>query len=323
MNAITKRTKPSPAVQNAVNLWADATTRTTSERRHDLLRDKTRAVVSFFEFTGKQPAEVTEIDVKTWQASLEAESLSQSTIYGRVSRLSSFYDWMLKDPDLSKAIHRNPIRLARPKAPKAYQSESTQSLSDEEAIALVTIVKAKADRGEIVGKRDYALLLFYLSTGMRRAEVIRLRWGDLKINGTIVLTGIVKGGDYVAREIEDPTVKEALIDYLQASGRLATMQAEDPIWTRHDRAGSPGDQLTGHAFAANLKRYAKQAGIGDIHLHQTRHTFARMVAEETGSIIETQDALGHRNPATTKAYVNRIGVKRDKFSSKITARLGL
>ena len=37
---------------------------------------------------------------------------------------------------------------------------------------------------------------------------------------------------------------------------------------------------------------------------------AEWAAEETGSIIETQDALGHKNPSTTKAYVQRIAVKK-------------
>jgi integrase len=46
-----------------------------------------------------------------------------------------------------------------------------------------------------------------------------------------------------------------------------------------------------------------------------------MVAEETGSITETQDALGHRNLATTRVYVQRIAMKRDKHSRKILKRL--
>jgi hypothetical protein len=41
---------------------------------------------------------------------------------------------------------------------------------------------------------------------------------------------------------------------------------------------------------------------------------AEWVAEETGSIIETRDALGHKNPSTTKAYVQRIAVKKDRHS---------
>ena len=38
-------------------------------------------------------------------------------------------------------------------------------------------------------------------------------------------------------------------------------------------------------------------------------------------MIETQDALGHKNSATTQVYVNRIAVKRGKHSKQITARL--
>lgn len=70
----------------------------------------------------------------------------------------------------------------------------------------------------------------------------------------------------------------------------------------------------------NLKRYASAAGIDGFHLHQTRHTFARIVAEDSGSITETQDALGHRSAATTRVYVQLISVKRDKHSQRILGR---
>ena len=61
-------------------------------------------------------------------------------------------------------------------------------------------------------------------------------------------------------------------------------------------------------------------GLG--HVHQTRHTHARMVGDLTGSVVETQDALGHKNAATTRVYLQRVAVKRDKHSSRIAERLG-
>jgi integrase len=138
----------------------------------------------------------------------------------------------------------------------------------------------------------------------------------------VTITARVKGGDYVGREIADPRVKDALLDYLRASGRLGTMDAESPLWTSHDRTKlHSGDQLTGHAFAKRIKVYARWAGIGDVHLHQTRHTFARWVSESTGSIIETQDALGHKHAATTRVYVQRVAIKRDRHSTLILDRL--
>jgi integrase/recombinase XerD len=295
-----------------------------SEERLTIGRaSKVAAVCDFFAYTGKTPDQVTTIDVKTWQADLEGRGLAPATVYARVSRVSSFFAWAMTDPGLQERIHSNPVNLARPKAPRAYQSDSTQALTDDELMALLAVVRAKADGGDVVGKRDYALLLFYVTTGLRRAEVINLSWGDLKLNGTIVFTAKFKGGDYASREVAEPSVKAALLDYLTASGRLDSLTPDSPLWVNHDRRHEAGAALTGHGFVKNLKRYAAAAGLGAIHLHQTRHTFARMVSEDSGSMLETQDALGHKNAATTRVYVQRVGVKKDKVSAKIAGRLGL
>jgi integrase len=262
------------------------------------------------------------VDVRAWRSSLEARGLKPATVYARLSRLSSFYEWAVGDARLGEAVKGNPVRLARPKAPRAYQTESVSSLTDEQVRALVAAIRNKAEGGSVVAKRDYALLLFYLVTGMRRSEVINLRGRDLEEReGVLILRGRVKGSDYVEREVRDQSARSALRDYLDAAGRLKALKTDSPLWTRHDRAGKPGAALTSHAFARNLKLYGREVGLKNIHVHQTRHTYARMVAEETGSIIETQDALGHRHASTTRVYVQRIAVKRDKHSERISRRL--
>jgi len=316
------------ALRNAIHLWANATTDTATVRRQDLLRDKEHAIIAFFKFSDKHPAAVLPVDVKAWQDSLEAQHLAPATVYGRVSRLSSFYGWVMRDSSLGQQIKTNPVLLARPKAPKAYQTESAKSLDDNQLRILLSIVRAKAETGDIVGKRDLALLLFFVVTGMRRSEVIHLRGKDVDVkfdvetNREFLITrNKVKGGDYIGREVRDESVKTALFDYLKSCQRMNALKTNSPLWTRHDYAGKPGAPLSSHAFVKNLKRYAREAGIAEIHLHQMRHTYARIVAEETGSITETQDALGHKNLATTRVYVQRIAIKRDKHSERISKRL--
>lgn len=310
------------ALQNALLLWADSTTRATSLRRNELVHDKRAAVLSFFSYAKKHPADVTPLDVRSWRSALETENLKPATIYARVSRLSSFYEWAMRDPELGKMITNNPVRLARPKAPRAYQTESARSLTDEQIRSLVSLVRNKAECEDVIAKRDYALLLFYLITGMRRSEVINLRGRDVEErDGILIIKCKVKGSDYIEREVRDSAARDALFDYLSASGRAKALKTDSPLWTRHDRAGKPGAALTSHAFAHNLKIYAKRAGMDQIHIHQMRHTFARIVADETGSIVETQDALGHRHVSTTRVYVQRIAVKRDKHSERISKRI--
>lgn len=309
-------------LSNALRLWAEAVTAPSTEQRTGILHYKQNVVDAFFAFAAKHPAAVSPVDVEAWRKHLEAGGLKPTTIYTRICFLSSFFQWAMRAPALKEHIKTNPVRLAMPKAPKAYQTGSVRAWTDDELQAIVEVVRKKAEGGDLVGKRDYALLLFYLVTGMRRQEVIGLCGGEVKLKReSIVITGKVKGGDYVGREVNDSTLKEALVDYLSAAGRMGEFKIGGPLWTRHDHAGSPGAALTSHAFVKNLKRYAREAGVGDVHLHQTRHSFARIVAEETGSMTETQDALGHRNVATTRVYVQRIAVKKDRYSAHVVRRL--
>ncbi|MDX6268854.1 MAG: integrase/recombinase XerC [Acidobacteriota bacterium] len=306
-------------LQSAVSLWASATTGE-SERRQDLLRDKQRIVLSFFRYIGKLPGEVEPGDVQGWLRELERKGISAGTVYQHACLLSSFYSWAMKDLEVGQYVRRNPARVARPKAPKPYQTESVKALSDEEVRKLIGAVRARSKEGSIVGKRDYALLLLYLATGLRRNEVISLRGKDVRVGETLVLEYRAKGGDYRSREVKEPQVGEALIDYLSAAGREHALKTDAPLWTRHDRAGKPGEALTSHCFVKNLKKYAKEAGIEGFHLHRTRHTFARIVSEFTGDITATQNALDHQNRSTTRVYVQRIAVKRDLYSGEVAKR---
>lgn len=315
---------PAAALRNAVAIWAEANTRPETIARVEKLRDKVTAVISFFDFAAKHPGEATPDDVSRWRKGMEERGLKPATVYARVSRVSAFYRWLMSDPQLSQFIRVNPAAQARPRYPRPYQSESTKALTDDEMNALLKVVRRLADSGSVVGKRDYALLLFYFLTGLRRSEVIGLRGSDLDTRaGTLAIKYRRKGGKFTARELSDPTAHEALKVYLRAAGRENVLGTERPLWTRHDRAGKPGAPLCSRSFVENLKAYAKEAGLSHIHLHQTRHTYARIVAEETGSFIEAQEALDHENAATTRVYVQRITIKKDRHGGKVANRMKL
>lgn len=305
------------ALVGIVSLWASATTGD-SARRRDLLRDKQRIILSFFRDTGKLPSEVEPADVQGWLNELERKGISPGTSYQHACLLSSFYSWAMRDPEVGRHVRGNPARLARPKAPKPYQTESVKSLSDDEVRKLVETVRGRAAEGHLVGKRDYALLLMYLATGLRRHEIISLRGQDIQTEETLILAYRAKGGDYRSREVREPQVRLALLDYLSSADRMHVLKTDAPVWTRHDRAGKPGAALTSHCFVKNMRKYATEAGVKDFHLHRTRHTFARIVSEFTGDITATQNALDHQNRSTTRVYVQRIAVKRDLYSEEVS-----
>src|SRR5918911_4541688 len=121
------------ALRSALRLWSEAVTSAATQRRDELLHYKQKIVAAFFAYVGnKHPAEISALDVEQWRQELKGQGLSASTIYSRVCFLSSFYEWALRTPALKEQIKQNPARLALPKAPKPYQTESAKAWTDAE-----------------------------------------------------------------------------------------------------------------------------------------------------------------------------------------------
>src|SRR4030095_11176059 len=131
------KTDQGAAIANAVLLWAGASTGPETWDRAYKVRDKVGAVNRFLAFAGKHPGEVTPTDVDRWRAHLEAQGYKPATVYARISRLSSFYKWLMQHPELSALIRSNPVEQARPRSPRPYQSDAVKSWSDEEAGAIL------------------------------------------------------------------------------------------------------------------------------------------------------------------------------------------
>lgn len=312
------------ALSDVVRRWAESCTDMESAHAAHLVGDKCAAVMSFLSSAGKPPQACGSADVSRWLDGLRASGLREATIYARASRVSAFYSWAIEHAGAGV----NPVAAVRPKAPKPYQSERVKSLTDEQMRRLVRHVASlpsttnnRARR--LTYLRDHAILRFLFASGMRRNEILQLTWGKTRLlpNGIEIETR-VKGGEWRKVEIAQESVKDALLHYLHESGRFDKMAEDSPLWMGHDVQGNASPTgIDARVFLANLKRYGRAVGIPDLHTHMTRHTYARIISEDTGSIIEAQDALGHSNANTTRVYVRRLGVKRDKHSDKVMGRL--
>ena len=219
-----------------------------------------------------------------------------------------------------KFIPINPARVSLPKASKPFQSESVKALSREELGRLLEVVGNHANDKQPVHLRDNALLQFYVATGRRRAEIINLRGNSIEIkNERFFIKARVKGGFFLNFELNDETTRNALFDYLAATGRTDIFGNNEPLWLRHDKGAASNKKkgLTSHGFARRMDVYALEAGIKHFHIHRLRHTFAKIVSEYSESMAETQEALGHSNIKTTQIYVQRLAIKKDKHSKSI------
>ena len=331
---------------NAAKSWAYATVNHGLERSGDIARDKLRAAREFFAHADKEPGSVTPLDVQAWQERLRRRGLAPATVYLYTAHLSAFFEWLKKQPQMGEYLRFNLARVAFPRRPAAYTSDRSAALSDAALEQLwQTIERAAAADRDVIAVRDYALFRLFMASGMRRSEILNLRGRDVELlpdGAGLLLHARVKGGDYAGKHIADREAAAAIERYLKITGRSRILRTSEPLWLAHDRAAgkrhktaavaasssvavaarkTAAPKLTGHSFARRMNLYAEAAGLPEFHLHQLRHTYARIVAEESGSLAAAQDALGHRDLTTTRVYVRQILVKRDNFSESIRARV--
>jgi integrase len=299
----------------AIDAWTLATTDAGSPRYDDLRKRKARIVARFILYVELPVGEVGLDDVTRWLEHLHERGLKPVTVYAMASQVSSFYKWAMTEP--LSGIRFNPVRLARPKNLKPYQGESVKPLSRQQVRSLLSLARRKADGDDVSARRDYAILLFLFATGARRAEIVSLKWGDVEMGDTDAVLTRVKGGDAVRREVRDQRVWRALFDYLEASGRLESIEDGDPLWARHDSAARGMHQpVTARSIARNVKALAKEAGISGMWLHRTRHTVARDVSQRHG-LAAAQEVLGHVNQRNTRIYTGRLAGTQDRYSSEL------
>jgi integrase/recombinase XerD len=63
-------------------------------------------------------------------------------------------------------------------------------------------------------------------------------------------------------------------------------------------------KLKAPSITMKIKRFARLAGLEDLHAHTLRHKFATDLLERGANIKAVQELLGHENLATTEVYLS-------------------
>lgn len=300
------------------------------ERRRGSARSRNeyqKILTAFFQHVAKAPASVSGSDVQRWISTLHESGLAKNTINTRLAAVSSFYAFACAkfEVEPGRYLHNfNPATVVQREHVNPY--EKAQGLSIEGAKALL----AAFDPSTTKGLRDRAITTFYLYTGRRCIEVARLLWADLRPGdeiGQYEYHYQGKGGKGGWRDLPGPAWT-ALESYLKASGRLASMKADSPLFTstivltaghttaRIAAAASP-TPISPRQIAYIVDGAAKRAGLGHLKVHALRHTAAKLKRKAGDGIEEVSAFLDHSSIATTQIYLGAIEAKKDKSWRKV------
>jgi integrase len=154
-----------------------------------------------------------------------------------------------------------------------------------------------------------AAINLMLLTGMRRGEVLRLKWQEVHLARSLLL-------------LEDSKTGRKAVPIGQSAVQLLASlpRTTSPYVFPGDKPGRP---LEGVRKAWNAVRDA--ADLENVRLHDLRHTFASVAATEGASLPMIGRILGHTQPATTARYahlaVDPVRDVADKTSNVIDVAL--
>jgi integrase/recombinase XerC len=231
-----------------------------------------------------------------------------TTIGARIACLSSYFRFLIR----MRIATSNPCdALERPRSVQAV----ARGLSADEVRRLLAVVP-----DTVIGRRDRALLLTFILTGRRRAEVIGLTAGDINLEGeTAFYSYRGKGGKRGRRELPRPAYEALRATLSDAGLSLATMEPGASLW----QAGAGPRGVTSSTFYARFRRYLEAAGLAPTGLHILRHTSAKLRRDAGASIEAVSAFLDHSSLAGTTLYQRRLEGETDGTWIEVAAAIGV
>lgn len=210
--------------------------------------------------------------------------LSKTSVCFYLKNMRVFYNFLLREEFISV----NPT--AKIKSPIA-RTEAKQPLTDE----TVSLLLAAAKRSNHP-RRNEALLLVLLDTGVRASEFCAFKVDDLDMGSRVMRVRQGKG-DKPRTCFIGKTTARALSLYL----RHANLNPDSPLFPSDRGAELP---MTRSGLQQLLKRLCRSAGVSTkgVSPHAFRRTFAVNLLRSGANVFSVQNMLGHTNLAMTRRY---------------------
>jgi integrase/recombinase XerC len=268
-----------------------------------------RMLWPFFDRVGS-PDRVTPAHVLAWAHGIGASGRepSSATVGARIACLSSYYRFLIR---MNLALANPCDALERPRT----MLSPARGISADQIRTLLAVVP-----DTVTGRRDRALLLTFILTGRRRAEVLGLTAGDISFESdTAFYSYRGKGGKRGRRELPRPAY-EALQTTLSDAGlNLASMDPTGSLW----QAGGHPRGITSGTFYARFRAYLRSAGLPLAGLHILRHSAAKLRRDAGESIEAVSAFLDHSSLAVTTVYLRRLEGETDEGWINVASAIGL
>ncbi|MGA9363054.1 MAG: site-specific integrase [Bacteroidota bacterium] len=143
------------------------------------------------------------------------------------------------------------------------------------------------------------LLVVAVSTGLRRGELLNLKWSDVDFQRAMIR---VQSGENFHTKAGKQRVVPLNVSSLQVLFRMSQERSGEFVFTLN------GGSLKGALVCHRFKRYVRRAGLQEkLHFHSLRHTFATWLVQQQVPIYDVQKLMGHSSISVTQIYAHLAG----------------
>lgn len=208
--------------------------------------------------------------------------LKPASAANRYRSLQQFFKWLAEEGEIQESPM---VRMKPPTIP-----ETPPDVLREDQLKKLLAACAGTDFDD---RRDLAIIMLLIDTGIRRGELAGLTTEDIDWeHETLIVVGKGRRPRTVAFGRK---VAKALDRYSRSRGQH---NDAGTTWLWLGRKG----RLTETGVAQMLRRRAAQAGIPDLHPHLFRHTFAHQWLAEGGSEGDLMRLAGWRSRTMLQRY---------------------
>jgi site-specific recombinase XerD len=212
--------------------------------------------------------------------------------------LKTFFNWLVDEEE----IDRSPMRTMKP---PAVTEKEVPVIPEADLRKLFAVCKGKtyADR------RDTAILMLFLDTGLRLSELTDRRVGDLDLD--LMVLRVLGKGDRWRSVPFGRACATALDRYLRAAAKHKGKALEEDMWLWWGSGGRHRHhRFTIWGVGQMLKNRCEQAGIEPLHPHQFRHTFAHLWKANEGNEDDLMRITGWKSRQMLSRYAASAGAER-------------
>jgi site-specific recombinase XerD len=214
---------------------------------------------------------------------LQGSGLSAFTVRTKVNSLLAFARWLHLEGYTATNVG---ARVKRPKVPQSIKPPFT----DAELKALLDAAKTSL--------RDTALLMLLVDCGLRASEVAHIQL--VHVYAKQGLLHVKEGKGSKDRLVPmSPKCIRALTRYTIRE-RHKGLHADSPFLF----LSKTDSQFTASGLLQLVRKLGKKAGVGDVHPHRFRHTFAISYLRNGGDVFTLHRVMGHSDLATTRVYLH-------------------